>query len=66
MPGQRMQGHVRKEETKMIPLLCISVGLMLLGIAFLCYDAPEGYQDNTGFHYGKPQQKEQKEQKEQK
>lgn len=50
----------------MIPLLCISVGLMLLGIAFLCYDAPEGYQDNTGFHYGKPQQKEQKEQKEQK
>lgn len=40
-------------------IIIAGVVLLSLGvIAYCCYTAPEGYQDEKGFHYGRPEDKE--------
>ena len=38
----------------MIPWLLIIVLLIIIGTAYMIITAPEGYEDEDGFHYGRP------------
>ncbi|MGN7160847.1 hypothetical protein [Sphingomonas sp. SAFR-052] len=35
-------------------IVAVAVGTMLLGLQILCDTAPEGYEDQDGFHLGTP------------